>query len=137
VSACVICSADLAPDNTSGVCQECKILAASGFYTEEIWLPVVGYAASHEISSRGRVRDRRTGQILTPNTGHTYPRVSLLGRRRYVHHLMAETWLGPRPFGRLVLHGDDDPQNPSITNLSYGCHADNAEDRRRNRGTAP
>jgi hypothetical protein len=136
VSRCVICQSDLNPDNRSGVCRECRLLIQNGDLDAEIWLPVVGHAG-FEISPHGQVRDTRTGQIVPVNTGHRYPRVSLNGRRRYLHQLMAETWVGPRPFGRIVLHSDDDPNNPAITNISYGSYADNLHDRQRNRGTAP
>jgi hypothetical protein len=47
---------------------------------------------------------------------------------------VAESRLGPRPFGKQVLHADDQPLNSSIGNLAYGTPAENAADRIRNGG---
>ena len=110
---------------------ECRILARADWFTGEVWLPIVGFPG-WLISSRGRIRDAATGTIREPDRSHRYPRVWLNGRKRYVHALMAESWLGPRPFGLMVLHADDDPDNPAITNISYGDAAQNAADRERN-----
>jgi hypothetical protein len=44
--------------------------------------------------------------------------------------------LGPRPWGQLALHADDDPSNTRISNIAWGTHADNAADARRNRALA-
>jgi hypothetical protein len=129
---CVICAASLSPTNATRLCAECKLTARNGDMDAECWLPIIGFIG-WEISDHGRIRDAKTHTIREPDRSHRYPRVWLNGRRRYVHHLLAETWLGPRPWGRLVLHGDDDPANTHIANIAYGSHADNAADARRNR----
>jgi len=129
---CRICGRSLALTNKSNCCLECRILARAGYFDAEVWLPIVGFKG-WEISDRGRVRDTQIHKIREPDRSHRYPRVCLNGHRRYVHQLMAETWLGPRPWGRLVLHDDDDPANMHIANLSYGDHAQNAADAARNR----
>jgi hypothetical protein len=133
---CAICSAPLLATNRTGLCAECILTARNGDLDGEAWLPVVGHVG-FEISNEGRVRDARTKEIRQPDWSGRYPRVSLNGRRRAVHLLMAESWLGPRPWGRLVCHADDDPANLALPNLSYGTRRQNALDAIRNRaGTA-
>jgi hypothetical protein len=129
---CRICRCQLSPDNATPCCCECRLRARNGDFEEEVWLPVIGFPG-WEISDQGRLRDARSHAIREPDRSHRYPRVSLNGRKRYVHQLMAETWLGPRPFGRQVLHADDDPEHCALPNLAYGSHAENAADRERNR----
>jgi hypothetical protein len=131
VRRCCICAAELFPANTTRVCAECRLLARNGDLDDEVWLPVVGHRG-WEISDQGRVRDARTHTIREPDCSGRYPRISLDGRRRAVHTLMAESWLGPRPWGQLVLHANDVADHCAITNLRYGDHAENFADRQRN-----
>ena len=127
---CAICSTQLKPANRTRCCAECRLIARNGAFADEVWLPIVGHPG-FKISDRGRICDHN-GQIVVPNRSHRYPRVTLNGRRRYVHQLMAETWLGPRPFGKQVLHDDDDPANITLPNIGYGTPTQNAADRSRN-----
>jgi hypothetical protein len=83
------------------------------------------------VSDRGRI-----ARLLTVDYSHRYPRLSIDGKKRYLHTLVAEAFIGPRPHGQLVLHGDDDPLNPDARNLRFGSHAENAADARRNRGAS-
>ena len=132
---CLICGTDLRADNRTHCCAECRLRARNGDFDDEVWLPVIGFAG-WQISDRGRIRDSTTHQIREPDRSHRYPRINLNGRKRYVHHLMAETWLGPRPWGQLALHDDDDPANTRITNIAWGTPAQNAADAKRNRSLA-
>lgn len=139
---CAICRCELNPRNATRCCAECRLTARNGGMDTEVWLPIIGFAG-WEISDRGRIRDAQIHQIREPDRSHKYPRIWLNGLRRYVHQLQAETWLGPRPWGQLVLHADDDADNMHISNISYGDHAQNAADAARNRrirtrtGTGP
>lgn len=45
-----------------------------------------------------------------------------------VQHLVAAAFIGPRPEGMLVLHGDGCRTNNTAANLRYGTHSDNAAD---------
>jgi hypothetical protein len=127
---CAICQTQLDAENHANCCLECRLLAQADFFDDETWLPIVGHHG-WEISDRGRIRGAGNHRVVTPDTD-TYPRVTLNGRRRRVHVLMAETWLGPRPFGMQILHGDDEKTNTRIANISYGTPAQNADDRARN-----
>ena len=114
-------------------------------------LPVVGFEYRYVVTESGTVisRWRRTsnGAIrhtpieLRPTThrrtGHR--RVVLYseaGRRcsLYVHVLVAEAWVGPRPdWTELIRHLDGNPANNSAENLTYGTHVENCVDRAHHR----
>ena len=99
------------------------------------WRPVVYWEGLYEVSDCGRVRSVRLSKPrairpLPNRRGHL--RVMLThGERRvhaYVHTLVAEAFLGPRPEGLLVCHRDDRKRNNRVGNLYYGTRSDNARD---------
>lgn len=102
--------------------------------TAEVWRTVRG-ASRYEVSNLGRFR--RGDRLHKPSPvagGMGYLRVSLrydCGRKTtaYLHHLVAEHFIGPRPSGMLALHRDGVVENCSAENLYWGSHQDNAEDR--------
>ena len=54
-----------------------------------------------------------------------------------VHVLVLEAFFGPRPKGRCARHfPDSDPANNNVTNLRWGTHKENADDRERDGNTA-
>lgn len=121
------------------------------------WRPVVDYPG-YEISDEGQVRSldrtitcsngvqqRRKGQLLSTKLDASgYCRVSLYrdgersgskqaARRRKVHHLVLEAFVGPRPeASKGGLHWDDDPYNNSLPNLRWGTQSENVTDKVRN-----
>jgi hypothetical protein len=112
----------------------------------EVWKPVVGHEKHYEVSDQGRVRalpkPGKRGcivihgkyKILAQAVGgrvKSYKRVHLYNPPRfaYVHHLMAESFIGPRPEGLMVLHRDDNGFNNTIDNLRYGDREENDCDR--------
>lgn len=113
--------------------------------TEE-WRPVVGHEGFYEVSSEGRVRSLpKPGwrgcvfhngryKILATTVGgraKNYKRVMLMNPKRhaYVHHLVAEAFLGPRPEGMVVLHKDDKTFDNRAEHLRYGDRDENETDR--------
>ncbi|WP_253851635.1 HNH endonuclease [Mycobacterium sp. 1423905.2] len=98
-------------------------------FDAELWLPARGFEDSYDVSTFGRVRNRRTGRILVASG--RYPSVRLGGRTVAVHRLMGETYLGGARSGQVVLHDDDDKTNLWIANLRYGSHSDNLRDAHR------
>lgn len=114
--------------------------------TEE-WRPVVGHEGFYEVSNLGRVRavpmpgwrgcvyHNGSYRILATTLGgraKNYKRVNLrAGKRRhaYVHHLVAEAFLGPRPDGMIVLHRNDETLNNRADRLRYGDREENETDR--------
>lgn len=83
---------------------------------------------------RGRQRLLEVAQ--KPSTGgYRYVSIKRLnGHRctRYVHWIIAETFLGPRPPRNVARHLDDVPANNSIKNLKWGTTRDNMLDAVRN-----
>lgn len=59
-----------------------------------------------------------------PTTGG-YLTVYVSGKTRKVAHVVAETWIGPRPEGMEVAHLDGDNQNNNSSNLAYVTHSEN------------
>lgn len=115
---------------------------------EEEWRTVPGYSGRYEVSSIGRVRS--TDWIIHSTSGQTYPhrgkmlthtkdtqtgylsvklRVDGTSRRRTVHSLVAEAFIGPRPEGMEVCHNDGNRQNPRLENLRYDTSSNNHKDR--------
>ena len=112
----------------------------------EQWKPVHGYEGIYEVSSHGRVRSldrtvtysdgrvcRLKGKALrTPPNQDGYPRANLSAQGksqvRHVHALVAEAFIGPRPDGVDVCHGDGDPANNRLDNLRYGTRSENMLD---------
>ena len=52
--------------------------------------------------------------------------------RKFVHHMVLETFVGPCPEGLKGLHRDDDPTNNRVDNLYWGTTSQNALDSVRN-----
>jgi len=65
---------------------------------------------------------------------HKDGRVKIKAGRRdtYLHILMLETFVGPRPTGMEGCHRDDRPDNNQLRNLYWGTHRENMADRARN-----
>lgn len=113
----------------------------------ETWRPVLGYEGLYEASDKGRVRSvaRRSwhpngywrnmpSRELRPSINRGgYPTVVLCrdGERWTVgvHRLVAEAFLGPRPDGMAVCHGNDIKTDNRIENLRFDTWSSNQEDR--------
>ncbi len=91
---------------------------------------------NYEVSSHGRVRrakpGRRTevGRLMTPITlkiGYLMvgPTVNGKNVNTFVHAMVAECFIGPRPEGAEINHIDGNKANPHVSNLEYVTHAEN------------
>lgn len=116
--------------------------------SSECWLPVV-CDPNYEVSDWGNVQSvarwieysngRRRwheGRLLTqtPNRhrgGKLFVHLSG-GKVRYVHQLVLEAHVGPRPDGMNALHRDDDSTNNRVSNLYWGTQSQNGHDAVRN-----
>lgn len=90
----------------------------------EVWKPVFRMERWYEVSSIGRVKRIETGRILAISKGkggHPQLVLSVEANRinTYVHVLVAEAFIGPRPLGMEVDHKDDDRMNCKSDNLQY------------------
>jgi HNH endonuclease len=61
-----------------------------------------------------------------------YPSVSLVGKRKTIHSLLAKGFLVKGEGDVIVRHLDDNKLNNSLDNLAYGRHSDNYADAVRN-----
>lgn len=105
------------------------------------------YEALYEVSDLGQVRSikrengvgcRKTGGVL-----HSYERKRGAGyqcvvlcrygerRRKLVHRLVLEAFVGPCPGGMQTRHLNGDSGDNRLANLTWGTSKENIEDRRR------
>jgi uncharacterized protein YerC len=109
---------------------------------EEEWRTIAGYEGRYEVSSIGRVRSlqSRSGRRKTPlmmrfKLTNGYQNVSLrcgrgVSRGFFVHVLVLEAFVGPRPGGLEVRHFPDPCRtNNALTNLSWATRKQNAADK--------
>jgi hypothetical protein len=74
-------------------------------------------------------------------SGYKAVSLQLNGRpcHRYIHNLLLETFVGPRPKGYQCRHLDSNPLNNNLSNLAWGTVKENQKDRlsvgRDNRGS--
>lgn len=113
----------------------------------ENWRDVPGYEGRYQVSDQGRVRSldcrvrivihgvettrRSPGKMLKPGTmggrGHVSVAIGR-GNSMPVHSLVALAFIGPRPKGADVAHGDGDATNNRVENLRYATRGDNNRD---------
>ena len=88
-------------------------------------------------SRRNRWRVQTVWRKLSPGkirSSATYIRHSvMLGRGRfcYVHHLVLEAFVGPRPRGAEACHKNGNPTDNRLSNLYWGSKKRNGEDTRK------
>lgn len=107
----------------------------------EEWKAVVGYETTHEVSNLGNLRS--LDRIITANNNRSWSRkgapikktfsegyelISIKGKTLKVHALVMAAFVGPRPDGHDICHGDGDGTNNALTNLRYDTHANNMAD---------
>lgn len=108
---------------------------------EEEWR-IVSNHVGYEVSDCGRVRSWRnpgkaaglaaSPHLLKPTStkhGHLYTTLAEPRRKEYVHVLVAAAFIGPRPTGMQVAHGDGNGSNNRVGNLRYATPTGNSLDR--------
>ena len=96
----------------------------------EAWKPVVGYEELYEVSNTGKVWSIRKEKTLSPaknTSGHLYVRLHKgdKGKKKYIHRLVLEAFVGACPEGMETRHLDGNPANNRIDNLIWGTCSDN------------
>lgn len=111
----------------------------------ERWLPVVGFEGYYDVSDAGRVRslrylghswdrERNPPLILSPTpnikSGHMWVILSngKERRKRTVHTLVLDAFVGPSPPGKEGCHGDGVPSNNRLENLRWDTRSANTLD---------
>jgi hypothetical protein len=104
--------------------------------SEEKWLPVVGFEGLYEVSDHGRVYSLWQDKLVKPHVGTKvgHLRVSLkppVGgeyKGKYIHTLVLEAFVEPRPDGMEACHNDGVAGNNRLENLRWDTHAANMMD---------
>lgn len=96
----------------------------------------------YEVSSLGRMRKgTRLLSSFIHRDGYVIFGLATPGLRRrdkggykqkYIHQMVLETFIGPRPKGLIALHWDDNKLNNAVGNLRWGTYSDNQLDAVRN-----
>ena len=100
-----------------------------GWEENECWIDMDEFP-NHQLSTAGRVRNKRTGRVLkTFPDRYGYLRLSIGNVDNvYIHQLMGEYFYGPKPFLKAeVNHIDTNRQNNSFLNLEWTTRKGNAE----------
>lgn len=95
----------------------------------EEWKDIIGYEGYYQISSFGRVKNIRTGSILSGDTNNLgYRRVILytpIKKRFFVHRLVALHFCDGFKNGLVVNHIDGDKSNNKSSNLEWVTRSEN------------
>lgn len=102
----------------------------------EEWAWIKNYVGHYKVSTFGRVRSykQKRGILKQGRKDNGYMVITLhknaVGRRFYVHHLVLEAFVSPRPPGKECRHFPDrDRSNNCEWNLSWGTRSKNQMDR--------
>lgn len=109
---------------------------------DEMWKPIVRHEGFYEVSNFGKVRvsfdaiDRnpkfRSGKILKLHFVNNYQRVWLCAPFKkfgFVHSVVLEAFVGPRPNGKVARHIDGNSSNNRVENLTWGTQKENIADK--------
>lgn len=115
---------------------------------DEIWVPVYGYEGIYEVSSLGRVRSLKRivrfgkstrvveGGVIRPilgSRGYFVVNFTANGSRKqhFLHKLVLESFVGPRPDGMDACHNNGNPLDCAIANLRWDTRSGNHKDKRK------
>lgn len=91
-----------------------------------IWKTVVG-APAYEVSRKGDVRRKGKALPLKPYTSKTGHASVSVGKRRPVHRLVVEAFIGPIPDGYHVNHLNSRPGDNRVANLEIASPMRNSK----------
>lgn len=92
----------------------------------------VNHPVHHRISVTRNGDVFRHGEPANISLLRGYPAIKVGYTYRYVHHLILETFVGPKPSPKhMTRHLDGNRRNSRLSNLVWGTCKENAEDRAR------
>ncbi len=80
------------------------------------------------VTDEGQIFGPRGLRILHSAQRGGHLRIRIRGKHHFVHCLVLEAFIGPRPEGYVCRHKDGDPANNHISNLSWGTLRENYDD---------
>ena len=95
---------------------------------DEIWKQTT-ISDKYDVSSYGRIRNSKRGNVLKQGTKQRYKTVNLLKKIKQVHRLMALAFLGKPKKGQTVDHIDRKRYNNQISNLRWATKKEQAANR--------
>lgn len=99
----------------------------------ELWKPLID-TDWYDVSSKGRVRSwkgphgrtrRVRPKILKTPLTRGYPHLSINNKRRLVHRLVLEAFVGPCPGGMEGCHRNGNSADARLSNLYWGTRSQN------------
>ena len=95
----------------------------------EWWKDIPGYEGKYQASTKGRIRNSRTGRILALHPNRGYLKIGIMkdGKRRYyrVHRLVWEAFNGQIPDGYEINHINENKLDNRLENLSLLTRKEN------------
>lgn len=103
---------------------------------QETW-NTIEEASGYEVSTQGRVRNKKTGRILNPqaSSGSGYKQVNIKVdstkkfEKRYIHRLVAQSFLENPENKKEVNHIDGNKLNNMLSNLEWVSTSENQKKR--------